>query len=198
MTVLRIAIAGDRFMLSDVFREEIERALPVPATVRTLELAWPDEPMHHGYVNGVEAPVTAGLREFFGDPDAIVAFIDDAEIFVTHLAPVSTPMLERVPNLKLDRRLPRRSGQHRRAGGLKAAGMRVVNTPGAQRQRRRRVHDRRHPRRDAPHPRRPRGPAPRRVAGRPLPRRHHRLGTLRAHRRHRRLRRTSARGWCGC
>ncbi len=128
MTVLRIAIAGDRFMLSDVFREEIERALPVPATVRTLELAWPDEPMHHGYVNGVEAPVTAGLREFFGDPDAIVAFVDDAEIFVTHLAPVSTPMLPRMPNLKLVA-VSRGGPVNIDVGGLKAAGIRVVNTP---------------------------------------------------------------------
>ena len=55
MRPLRIAIAGDRFMLPSVFREELERALPDAGEVRTLELAWPDEPMHHGYAGGPRA-----------------------------------------------------------------------------------------------------------------------------------------------
>ena len=62
-----------------VLREAIERALAVPATrMRTLELPWPDEPMEHGYAK-------AGPRRpegVLGDPDAIVAFVGDAEIFV--------------------------------------------------------------------------------------------------------------------
>ena len=36
-----------------------------------------------------------------GDPDEIVEFIGDAEILVTHLAPISAGMLDRLPELKL-------------------------------------------------------------------------------------------------
>ena len=34
------------------------------------------------------APGLDGLKEYLGDPDEIVAFIGDAEILVTHLAPI--------------------------------------------------------------------------------------------------------------
>jgi D-3-phosphoglycerate dehydrogenase / 2-oxoglutarate reductase len=128
MRPLRIAVAGDRFMLPGVFREELERALPGAGEVRTLELAWPDEPMHHGYAGGVERPETKGLREYFGEPDLIVDFVADADVFVTHLAPVSTAMVERLPNLQLVA-VSRGGPVNIDASGLKAAGIRVVNTP---------------------------------------------------------------------
>src|ERR1700755_1336763 len=35
-----------------------------------------------------------------GDPDESAAFIGDAPLFVTHLAPISRAMLERLPKLK--------------------------------------------------------------------------------------------------
>lgn len=93
----RIAIIGDHFMLPSVFQEEIEKACGTGLDIRTLEHAWPDEPMEHGYaVNGLD-----GLKEYFGDPDEVVDFIGDAEVLVTQLAPVSRGMLERMPDLKL-------------------------------------------------------------------------------------------------
>jgi D-3-phosphoglycerate dehydrogenase len=128
MRPLRIAVAGDRFMLPGVFREEIERALPGTGEIRTLELAWPDEPMHHGYAGGVERPETAGLREYYGEPDAIVDFVADADVFVTHLAPVSAAMAARLPNLRLVA-VSRGGPVNIDTGGLKATGVRVVNTP---------------------------------------------------------------------
>ena len=129
MSPLKIAVAGDRFMLAEVFREEIERALPNGgSSIRTLDLAWPDEPMHHGYAEGTGHPDTEGLREFFGDPDAVAGFVDDAEVFVTHLAPVSAAMAARLPNLKLVA-VSRGGPVNVDAAGLKAAGVRVVNTP---------------------------------------------------------------------
>ena len=53
--------------------------------------------MEHGYATAG----LAGLKEYFGDPDAIVDFVGGATVFVTHLAPLSAGMLERLPALKL-------------------------------------------------------------------------------------------------
>src|SRR5690606_35050811 len=76
----QIAIIGDRFMLPEVFRREIEKACAgANIEIRTLEHAWPDEPMEHGYaVAGLD-----GLKEYFGDPDEVVDFVGEAEILVT-------------------------------------------------------------------------------------------------------------------
>ncbi|RWD96803.1 MAG: oxidoreductase, partial [Mesorhizobium sp.] len=40
----KIAIIGDRFMLPEVFRSEIEKACGNSLDIRSLETAWPDEP----------------------------------------------------------------------------------------------------------------------------------------------------------
>jgi D-3-phosphoglycerate dehydrogenase / 2-oxoglutarate reductase len=92
-----IAIVGDRFMLPAVFAQRIEAACGAGHAIRTLEQPWPDEPMQHGYAKaGLD-----GLKEYMGEPDEIVEFVGDAEIFVTHLAPLSRAMVARLPKLKL-------------------------------------------------------------------------------------------------
>jgi D-3-phosphoglycerate dehydrogenase len=91
-----IAIVGDRFMLPSVFAEQIVAACGNGIHIRTLEQPWPDEPMEHGYAGSS----LHGLKEFMGDPDEVAAFIGEAALLVTHLAPISRPMLERLPNLK--------------------------------------------------------------------------------------------------
>lgn len=121
----KIAIIGDRFMLPDVFEREIGKATSLPLDIRRLEQPWPDEPMEHGYaVAGM-----AGLKEYFGKPDEIVDFIGDAEILVTHLAPLSDAMMERLPALRLVAvsrggpvNIDMKAARHR--------GITVVNTPG--------------------------------------------------------------------
>lgn len=92
-----IAIIGDRFMLPEVFAEKIAAVVPNGLVVRTRKDAWPDEPMEHGYAK----PGMDGLKEYFGEPDGVVDFIGDAEILVTHLAPLSAAMMTRLPGLKL-------------------------------------------------------------------------------------------------
>ncbi len=53
--------------------------------------------MVHGYAgSGLD-----GLKEYQGDPDAIVEFVGDAAILVDHLAPITGAMLDRLPTLKL-------------------------------------------------------------------------------------------------
>ncbi|MCP3368518.1 2-hydroxyacid dehydrogenase [Bradyrhizobium cajani] len=92
----KIAIVGDRFMLPKVFAERITAACGDAIDLRVLEQPWPDEPMEHGYAGSK----LDGLKEFMGDPDEVVDFIGDAALLVTHLAPISRSMLQRLPNLK--------------------------------------------------------------------------------------------------
>ena len=90
----RVSIIGDRFMAPEVF----EAALPKAGLdCRLHQLAWPDEP----FVNACETGELAGLKEFMGEPGQIASMIGDAEVLVTHLAPVSASILERCPNLRL-------------------------------------------------------------------------------------------------
>ena len=81
-----VAIVGDRFMLPSVFAERIAAACGNGISIRTLEQPWPDEPMEHGYAG---APLDGGLKEYMGQPDEVAAFIGDAALLVTHLAPIS-------------------------------------------------------------------------------------------------------------
>ena len=120
-----IAIVGDRFMLPSIFAEKIVAACGPDQTIRTLEQPWPDVPMEHGYA----AKGMDGLKEYLGDPDELVAFIGDAEVFVTHLAPVSGGMLERLPALKLVA-VSRGGPVNIDMKAARARGVAVVNTPG--------------------------------------------------------------------
>ena len=122
-----------------------------------------------------------------GEPDAIAAFVGDAEILVTHLAPVSASMLDRLPELRLIA-VSRGGPVNIDMAAARARGVRGGQHAGPQRLGGRRVHDRRDPRRDPPDPRRPRGAAQRRVARRPLPRRHDRRRAVGDDRRRHRLR----------
>ena len=120
----RIAVIGDRFMLPSLFVEALEK-IPAALDIRTLEQPWPDEPMVHGYAG----TGLYGLKEFMGDPDEIVEFIGDAEILVTHLAPISAGMLERLPELKLVG-VSRGGPVNIDMKAAKARGVKVVNAPG--------------------------------------------------------------------
>lgn len=92
-----IAIIGDHFMLPEVFDAKLTEACGSAISTRTRKDNWPDEPMEHGYATaGME-----GLKEYFGTADDVVEFVGTAEILVTHLAPISRAMLERLPNLKM-------------------------------------------------------------------------------------------------
>jgi D-3-phosphoglycerate dehydrogenase len=121
----KIAIIGDRFMLPSVFRQEIEKACGTDLDIRTMEQAWPDEPMEHGYA----AAGLDGLKEYFGQPDEIVDFIGDAEVLVTQLAPLSDGMMQRMPGLKLVA-VSRGGPVNVDMAAARRNGVLVVNTPG--------------------------------------------------------------------
>ena len=121
----KIAIIGDRFMLASMFEAAIRAKCGDGLDIRTLEMPWPDEPMEHGYAKeGME-----GLKEYQGDPDEIVAFVGEAAIAITQLAPFSASMMDRLPNLRLIA-VSRGGPVNIDMAAARERGIRVVNTPG--------------------------------------------------------------------
>ncbi|WP_299820144.1 2-hydroxyacid dehydrogenase [uncultured Roseibium sp.] len=92
-----VAIIGDRFMLSEMFAAALHDACGDRITCKTLDLAWPDEPMEHGYA----VPGMEGLKEYMGTPEMVLEHLGDAPVLVTHLAPLSRSVFEAAPMLKL-------------------------------------------------------------------------------------------------
>ena len=120
-----VAIIGDRFMLPRLYEEALRDVCGDTLAIRSLEQPWPDEPMEHGYAKaGMD-----GLKEYMGQPDDIVAFIGDAPILVTHLAPLSAGMMDRLPHLKLVA-VSRGGPVNIDVRAARARGIQVVNTPG--------------------------------------------------------------------
>jgi D-3-phosphoglycerate dehydrogenase len=124
MSQRTIAVIGDRFMRASAFTAALD-GVANGARVKTLELPWPDQPMRHGYVDGG----IPGLKEYMGDPDEIAAFVDDAEILVNHLAPVTGAMLDRLPKLRVIA-VSRGGPVNIDVAACKARQIRLVNTPG--------------------------------------------------------------------
>ena len=120
-----IAIVGDRFMLPTIFADKIVAACGEGHTIRTLEQPWPDVPMEHGYA---EAGL-AGLKEYLGEPDAIVNFIGDAEIFRDPPRSAVGTMLDRMPALKFVA-VSRGGPVNIDMKAARERGVAVVNTPG--------------------------------------------------------------------
>jgi D-3-phosphoglycerate dehydrogenase len=121
----KIAIIGDRFMLPSMFEDAIRSRCGDGLSIETLEMPWPDEPMEHGYA----IPGMDGLKEYQGDADSIVRFVDDADIVVTQLAPFSAAMLDRLPNLKLIA-VSRGGPVNVDMAAARKRNILVVNTPG--------------------------------------------------------------------
>ena len=120
-----IGIIGDHFMLPEVFEEKLRIACGDGLHIRTRKDNWPDDPMEHGYA----AAGMDGLKEYFGAADDVVAFLGEAEILVTHLAPMSRGMLERLPNLKMIA-VSRGGPVNIDLQAARDHGVMIVNTPG--------------------------------------------------------------------
>ena len=125
MNKFKIAVIGDQFMKASAFTDALAKVPGLDADVRTMELPWPDQPMRHGYVDGG----LPGLREYMGEPDEIVRFVDGAEILINHLAPFNGDILDRVPTLKLIA-VSRGGPVNIDVAACKARKVKLVNTPG--------------------------------------------------------------------
>jgi D-3-phosphoglycerate dehydrogenase / 2-oxoglutarate reductase len=121
-----ISIIGDRFMLSEMFEQALlDRCKQFNLSIRKHDLAWPDEPMEHGYaVEGMD-----GLKEYMGTAEETVALGEGAEIVVTQLAPFSAAIMDRLPGLKLIA-VSRGGPVNIDMKAARERGIRVVNTPG--------------------------------------------------------------------
>jgi D-3-phosphoglycerate dehydrogenase / 2-oxoglutarate reductase len=122
----KIAVIGDRFMLSSMFEDALrERCRLFDLDISTHNLPWPDEPMEHGYaVEGMD-----GLKEYMGSADEVAALTGDAEILVTQLAPLSAGIMDRLPGLKFVA-VSRGGPVNIDMKAARAHGITVVNTPG--------------------------------------------------------------------
>jgi D-3-phosphoglycerate dehydrogenase len=125
MNKFKIAVIGDQFMKASAFTEALAKVKGLDVDVRTMELPWPDQPMRHGYVDGG----IPGLKEYLGEPDDIVRFVDGADILINHLAPVTGAMLDRLPSLKLIA-VSRGGPVNIDVAACKARNVNLVNTPG--------------------------------------------------------------------
>ena len=125
MNKFKIAVIGDQFMKASAFTDALAKVPGLDADVRTMELPWPDQPMRHGYVDGG----LPGLREYLGEPDDIVRFVDGAEILINHLAPINGDILDRLPALKLIA-VSRGGPVNIDVAACKARKVKLVNTPG--------------------------------------------------------------------
>jgi D-3-phosphoglycerate dehydrogenase / 2-oxoglutarate reductase len=122
----KIAIIGDLFMRSDMFEAAIRMSCKdTELNISGHDLPWPDEPMEHGYA----AAGLDGLKEYMGTPDEVVALTGDAELLVTHLAPLSAGIIERLPALRFVA-VSRGGPVNIDMNAARAKGIRVVNTPG--------------------------------------------------------------------
>ena len=122
----KLAIIGDLFMLSDMFDEAIrERCRSHELEIHKHDFPWPDTPMEHGYaVKGMN-----GLKEYMGTADEVVELIGDAEMLVTHLAPLSTGIMDRLPSLKFVA-VSRGGPVNIDMEAARERGILVVNAPG--------------------------------------------------------------------
>ena len=121
----QIAIIGDNFMLPDVFEEKLIESIGPDHYIRKQQDNWPDEDLEHGYaVKGMD-----GLKEYFGNADEVVDFVGNAEILITHLAPMSRAMFKQLPNLKM-LAVSRGGPVSIDMNAAKDHGVMVVNTPG--------------------------------------------------------------------
>ena len=121
----RLAIIGDQFMLPDVLERKVVELLDEPLDIKKLNQNWPDKPMEHGY----GTPGMDGLKEYMGSAEEIVDFIGDADMLLTHLAPMSEGMFAQLPNLKFIA-VTRGGPVNIDMTAAKKRGVTVVNTPG--------------------------------------------------------------------
>ena len=121
----KVSIIGDHFMLPETFEEKITDVCGKKVSIAKRKDPWPDEPMEHGYaVKGMD-----GLKEYFGTAENVVEFVGEAEVLVTHLAPMSRAMFERLPTLKMIA-VSRGGPVNIDMAAAKDHDVLVVNTPG--------------------------------------------------------------------
>jgi D-3-phosphoglycerate dehydrogenase len=85
----RVVCAGDRFISPRLLADAAAAEFPTDPVLH--ESAWPDEPFRH----------VDGVREAAGDPGTLAELAVDAEVLLTHLAPVTDQVLTAAGRLRV-------------------------------------------------------------------------------------------------
>lgn len=91
---MKIAAFGDLFVRSELLAAALQRHLgPVVGDLEIVqhENGWPDTPLQ----------ANAEVSEFVGDPAQIAELARDADVIVSHVAPVTRSLIEACPRLKI-------------------------------------------------------------------------------------------------
>ena len=105
----RVLAAGDRFVLSELILEALQREARGALEVSTLDLPWPVEPY---------GPV-AEVEEASGTEEQMIEAVNCVEVVVTQLALLTARVLEAANNLRLVVCAPRRACQRQRGSGVR-------------------------------------------------------------------------------
>ena len=92
-----VAIIGDRFMLASMFEGALEAACGADIDCRTMDLPWPDEPLHQT----AHAAAFENLREYTGTSEEVLAHLGSAPALITHLAPLTASVFQQAQHLEL-------------------------------------------------------------------------------------------------
>ena len=87
----RVTIIGDLFMRADIFANALREIPNIRFDISTFETDWPDNPF---------GPAFDGVKEYQGSAESSARQIGNAEICITHLAPIPRSVFERCPGLK--------------------------------------------------------------------------------------------------
>ena len=117
---IAVTIIGDRFMRAEAFRRALSALDGLRFSFRCFETEWPDTPFD---------PPVDGVREYQGTADATAEQIGDAQICITHLAPLTRGVFERCPNLRLVG-VSRGGPVNIDVQAARERGVQVVNAPG--------------------------------------------------------------------
>lgn len=124
METIKTAIFGDNFMLSQVFQEALESIPGHSFEVTSRDLEWPDVPFHQG-----GGPAGDEISEYSGAPEDLFEMVSDAEVLVTHLAPVTKSLIDAAPKLRFIG-VSRGGPVNINVKAAKERGIAVVNAPG--------------------------------------------------------------------
>ena len=93
---MKISIYGDSFVTSGIFKSALINQIGNDHNFKLKDVNWPDTPFHNDYGEGNFSKI----KEYLGNEEDVINFIEDSEILVTDLAPVSESILDNVKNLK--------------------------------------------------------------------------------------------------
>jgi len=91
---MKIAMIGDAFVSAALIEAKVRYyvgPLVEQLTCISAEVDWPATPLLHN----------AEVKEFVGDPVSVAALVQDADAFVTHVAPLTKAVIAAAPKLRI-------------------------------------------------------------------------------------------------